>query len=305
MAINRIDNQSFYEKVSRTNGKRNSQSSDFSESLSGLLGGSTESEPGESKPGETQAAGRNNQFIHTSYRSQSVASTISLGDNGRVHAKAVMECSAKNISYAESDHIKTCLLEGYTFKAQVDVESHKVYIEQKFEDGTVKGYEVNPLEIDKNTEDPLEQMALESWEMSRKVLMGDGFFTELDTEKENVNQKADEKEEEQKLTELSLKEAMEKFYDFIQDRIKNGDQKFQIGGTEMSIKEWDKLLEQIDGDIDAIKKELEERIEKLKEEMQKKAAEKKEEQQETKDAEALPENNSQDVTREQLQKLFL
>lgn len=295
MAINRIENQSFYEKVSRVNGKRGNQSGDFSESLSGLLGGSTESGPEESKTEETQTAEKNNQFIHASYRSQSAASTISVGDNGRVHAKAVMECSAKNISYAESDHIKTCLLEGYTFKAQVDVESHKVYIEQKFEDGTVKGYEVNPLEIDKNTEDPVEQMALESWEMSRKALMGDGFFTELDTKKED----------EQKLTELSLKEAMEKFYDFIQDRIKNGDQKFQIGGTEMSIKEWDKLLEQIDGDIDAIKKELEERIEKLKEEMQKKAAEKKEEQKETKDAEAFPENNPQDVTREQLQKLFL
>lgn len=35
----------------------------------------------------------------------------------------------RHISYSESDHVKVCVQEGYTLKAQVKMEEHKVYIE--------------------------------------------------------------------------------------------------------------------------------------------------------------------------------
>lgn len=54
------------------------------------------------------------------------------------------------------------------------------------------------------------------------------------------------------------------FYDFIQDRIKNGEPKYAIGASEMSIGDWKKLMDRVDKDIDTIQAEQEERIEKQK-----------------------------------------
>ena len=46
--------------------------------------------------------------------------------------------------------------------------------------------------------------------------------------------------------------------------MKNGPPKIQTGGGEFSIEEWDKLLEEVDGALDAFKEELRERIAKAK-----------------------------------------
>lgn len=59
-------------------------------------------------------------------------------------------------------------------------------------------------------------------------------------------------------------EAMLKYSMFVEDRIKNGPQKFQIGGSEMSIEQWDKLIKKVDGDLDDIKEDLKERSEEIK-----------------------------------------
>ena len=56
-------------------------------------------------------------------------------------------------------------------------------------------------------------------------------------------------------------EAMLQYNGFVKDRIKNGPQKFQIGGTEFSLEQWDKLIEKVDVNLEGIKEDLAERIE--------------------------------------------
>lgn len=57
-------------------------------------------------------------------------------------------------------------------------------------------------------------------------------------------------------------ETMEKF----EYQLKRGEPKYSIGGSEFSIKEWDKLISRIDNTIEETKEELELREEKLKQE---------------------------------------
>lgn len=72
-----------------------------------------------------------------------------------------------------------------------------------------------PLRIPQDTEDPLEQMALEAWEMARRGLAGEEpFFEEIDPQelqKELMGEKTEEKEDD--MMSLTLQEAMQKFYD--------------------------------------------------------------------------------------------
>lgn len=269
MTVNGINNQSFYEKIKNTNTQKG-QKNHFQDRLSDLMSdnrGTWEGDEIKDSRGTDTSSD-----IHRS--SHGISSKIAISyDTGRVSASAVMECAAKNISYEESDHVKVCVVEGYTFKAQVDITGHKVYLEQKNEDGTVKAYEVNPLKLDRNTEDPLEQMALESWEMARKALAGD-FFTEVSQDdlliktglKPVQDETASDKSTIDNLMGMSLQEAMQSFYVYVVDRIKNGDPKIPIGGSEMSVKEWDKLLEKVDDNLEDAKEELAERIRKQREE---------------------------------------
>lgn len=62
--------------------------------------------------------------------------------------------------------------------------------------------------------------------------------------------------------ELSFQESMQAFKEKALDQIKNGEPTYQIGGSEMSIKEWDKLIDKVDKSIDVIKEEQKERLEK-------------------------------------------
>jgi len=271
MTVNGISNQPLYEKIKNTSTQKN-QRKGFQERLYDSLSQETGSDNYREVSDDNQTSTSVNEYLST----QSISSKMTIQyDTGRVNASAVLECSAKNISYRESDNVKVCLEEGYTFKAQVDITGHKVYIEQKNEDGTVKAYEVNPLKLDKNTDNPMEQMALESWEMARKSMAGDSF-TEVNPEDllaatgmKPLQEQKDTKSEQSSVDNLmgmSLEEAMLAFYDYVEERIKNGDPKIPIGGSEMSVKEWDKLLEKIDGNLEDIKEELEERIRKIREE---------------------------------------
>lgn len=82
---------------------------------------------------------------------------------GNVQMSAVIEAKVRNISYMESDHIQVNVAEGYTYRAIVDVSKHSVYVEYRDDEGSIKGYVADVPSIEKNTENPIEQMALASW----------------------------------------------------------------------------------------------------------------------------------------------
>ena len=69
---------------------------------------------------------------------------------------------------------------------------------------------------------------------------------------------------------VSFQESMQAFKERALDQIRNGEPTYQIGASEMSIKEWDKLMDKVDKDIDSIKEEQKERLEKEEEERKEK-----------------------------------
>ncbi|MDD3368179.1 MAG: hypothetical protein PHP50_04710 [Lachnospiraceae bacterium] len=142
----------------------------------------------------------------------------------------------------DADYSNVNILKRYSLKAKVlSEDGSKVYVEQKNEDGTVNHYRIDLSRISQDTEDPIEQAALQAW-----------------NKKNETTENADE--------ELTTEQALLQFYEFIEDRIKNGPPEILTGGNAFSVKDWDRLLEKIDGNLDEIKEELEERIEKLKQE---------------------------------------
>ncbi|MCM1040189.1 MAG: hypothetical protein NC434_12785 [Ruminococcus sp.] len=253
MNVNGIGKQTYYEKANGSKANPKNADGGFYESLSENINEKTENVKAETQKTESELKKENTAFakngaVQTAfpYRSTvSKAGTADVQKSQKTGTEAVTEKEARNISYEESDLVKTFVMEGYTLLAQADTDSRKVYVERRREDGTTAGYEVDVDKLDKDTTDPVERMALEAWEQKSE-----------DT-------KADEEEP------LTLAEALLDFYEFIEDRIKNGPPKYMIGNSEFSIAEWDKLLEGIDDQLDAIREELRERIEKMKEEQQK------------------------------------
>lgn len=179
-----------------------------------------------------------------SVKSCYLTSAAAFYETGRVETRAVSECEVRNISYRESDYIKIAIEEGCTYKAQV--EENTIYIEQKNEDGTVRGYEVDVRLVSPETKDPVEQAALEAWNKG--------------------NRSGEEAEEKENL--WNFKEALQEYYDYVEERIKNGPPKIPTGGSEMSVEEWKKLIEKVDRDLEAVREEQAERFEKLQEEEQ-------------------------------------
>lgn len=178
---------------------------------------------------ETKETGKKsrNMSVNSCY----LTSAAAFHDTGRVGMRAVSECEVRNISYRESDHIKVAIEEGCTYKAQV--EENTVYIEQKHEDGTVRGYEVDIRQVSPESKDPIEQAALAAWN--------------------KVNQR--EEESEKKEAVWDFQEALQEYYDYVEERIKNGPPKIQTGGSEMSVEEWKKLIEKVDTDLEAVREE--------------------------------------------------
>lgn len=80
-----------------------------------------------------------------------------------------------------------------------------------------------------------------------------------------AEKKADAEKAQEETASDEKKSPVMEYYDFVMDRIKNGDPKYQIGGRAMSVKEWDRLIDKVDECIDAIQEEQEERKEKLQE----------------------------------------
>lgn len=252
MTVNGIGNRAFMEKIagSRQKGKAEEEKKSF-----GSVAEAQENKSGEcqeEKDTQTKRAGS----VQVDYHSGKISSILAVSDTGRIHAESTVECEVKHISYAQSDQVKLYALSGFSLKAKTILDQHKVYIEQKNEDGTVQGYMVNPLEVPEDSTNPVELLAKECWENTREFL-NDGTFTEVDLENpEDSDSPADKGK--------TMEEALLEFYKFVEDRVKNGPPKIQTGGGEFSIEEWDKLMEDIDDTLDAFKEELRERIAKEK-----------------------------------------
>ena len=136
------------------------------------------------------------------------------------------ECAVLNLTFASGDFSKVYVQEGFSVKAKAYLKEGKVYLEQKLEDGTVKAYEVDPQKIAKDTADLMEMAAAEAWERARKA----------------------EKSE----TEWFHGEVCS-FYERVKEQIRNGLPKIQTGGSGFSVKEWEKLLEEIDDYLDEVR----------------------------------------------------
>lgn len=238
MNVNGVGRQSYFGKTEKKAADRKNGGGGFYESLSENI--NDRNAAGTKR--ENSAAAKNH-VINTAYPYHNMPSAAGRYENDKANTGAVSEIDARNITYQESDYAKAYTQEGFTLMAQINGKERSVYIERRQEDGTVAGFVVNIDKVDANTTDPVEQTALKAWQ-----------------------EKADKTETEDGTEEaLTVEEALLQFYEFIEDRIKNGPPKFLIGATELSVAEWDKLLESVDGQIDDIKEEMRERIEKLKE----------------------------------------
>ncbi|MCM1387455.1 MAG: hypothetical protein NC231_09015 [Bacillus sp. (in: Bacteria)] len=246
MNVNGIGKQNYYEKTNSAKGNPKAGGSGFYESLSENLSEKAGAEQNKESAAVSKTAGAPAAAGYPYTGAASRAAGVYESENAA--ASVVSECEARGIIYQESDYMKVYAAEGFRLMAQVNVDKRSVYIERKNDDGTVNGYEVNMDKLDKDTTDPIGQAALEAWEAKISEEEADG---------------------EKELEELTFEEALLKFYEYIEDRIKNGPPKYLIGNSEYSIKEWDKLIEGVDGQLDAIKEELRERIEKMKEQMMK------------------------------------
>ncbi len=293
MNINTVAGQMNYGKTEKTaanhttgtNGAKATakNNSNFYESLSGSLYGQGAEEAGtpiNTKGQKNDRAAERTTIIDTSYQYQSVTSSVRIQKNGMFNAKAVILCSARNISYAESDYVKTYVEEGFAYKAKVDITGHCIYIEEKQENGTVKGYEVDYDKLEKDTDNPIEQIALEAWKMANRAMQGEKpFFKKVNQEEllpdSNAATQKDAAEN-KSIEDMTIEEALCSFYDFIQERIKDGPPKYAIGNQEFSVEEWEKLLEGVDEQMDEIREQMREEIAKRLEEAEQKAVEQKE-----------------------------
>ncbi len=255
MKVNGIENQAYREKTGTAKTNRKSKG-DFYENLSENLNGQTEKNTDINTTVGMDANTAAKAAASKAYQYRNIHSAAAISGTANV-SEGITVCEAKYISYQESDYVKTVIQSGYTLMTQVDVSARSVYVEQKMEDGTVKGYDVKMDELNKNVKDPIGQTALEAWE--------------------KVNSEGESEEDTDNMA-LTVEEALQKFYEFIEDRIKNGPPKYMIGNSEFSIEEWEKFLESIDGQIDDIKEETRELIERLKEEHNERLAQTAEEQ---------------------------
>lgn len=151
-----------------------------------------------------------------------------------VLSKAVSACEVKNLTAEDADYVEKHLAEGYVLKAKQSDDGKEVYVEQKFDDGTVKAYSVDLDKIDEETGNLIEQAA-----------------------KACVQKNGKEQQ-----TDKDWHEALEEFAVYVKNRIKNGPPKFATGATQMSVEEWDKLVKNLDDTIDDVKKEQEQELKK-------------------------------------------
>lgn len=241
MSLNSVSGKSyFFEKINRNAGKTKKTEGGFTGNLKEMpVKGDQENAT--AMGGEQDLATSLSEYYYGK-----TAKEIWVEQNGRVGMRASFECGARFIASAESDCVEVNVIKGYTLKAKVFIDEHKVYVEQKNEDGSSMAYEVNPLLIPEDTENPVEKIAAKAWEEAKQTL-NDGMVSEWEDEEEA-------KEEE------SFGAMLMEFHAFVKKRIKEGAPKIQIGASFFSEKEWKQLLKKIDKDIDDYKEELRQRV---------------------------------------------
>lgn len=242
MAISSVRGKEFYGKIGYGQGRKQEESCD------GFSGGLKQEKAQMEETAKSQAS------VQVGYLSGRVAAELFMQAIGRVNMAALTECSVRRITYQESDYVKVYPTEGYTLKAQVNLETNTVYVEQKNEDGTCQAYEINPFYVSADAKSPVAQAALEAWTKVREE--------QNDTAVTAASE--DTPEEEEGALSLFEKRLLE-FQEYVKERLKDGPPKIQIGGAEFSEEEWEKLIRKIDKEIDAYKEELRERIRKQKE----------------------------------------
>ena len=232
MTVNSIGSSYLEEKSGNTHKNTKRLTGDFRTSLAGSI------EKKEENGREEQKVNGRVVDIKNFYDA-AAAGCVS----GNTASRAVSQCEPKDLSSGDCDRIKVSMEQGCIYKIQINADGQSVYVEQKTEDGAVKGYEVSIAEVSKNSSDRIEKLAMKTWE---------SYHGEHTTEEE-------------------FEEALLKFYEFAEDRVKNGQPKIQIGASAISEKDWRKLIEKIDEAISARKAELRERMEKrlLQEKLQK------------------------------------
>ncbi len=168
MTVNGIGNRIYSEILNSQKKNRNEKQEGFYGNLPDTQSNLEQADYEEKAHGKRETADSRMAAISAGFCCYGIASTLSVW-SAQI-TEAVTECDAKGISYKQSDYIKICPEEGYTFKAQINVSRQFVYLEQKREDGTVTGYMADLSKINEDTENTVEQAALEAWEAVRSSL---------------------------------------------------------------------------------------------------------------------------------------
>lgn len=80
--------------------------------------------------------------------------------SGLMNQEAVQTVEVRHMSYEESDNIEIAVADGYTLKGKR--EGQYVYVEAKYEDGRLEAYRVDPVKVQEQTQQRIEQFALET-----------------------------------------------------------------------------------------------------------------------------------------------
>lgn len=227
MTVNRVENY-FNETAQKSNKSQKRKNNQLWDRF-------MSAEEAKSQKDKNAAVNKKDAYCHSKGVSTDYAVYTGQGlyDEKAERGKAVRAGSVRSVSYEECDYVNVCAQEGYVFKAKADESSGQVYVEQRFEDGTVKAYEVDIKQVDENTQDLVEQAALKAWGRTQ--------------ENKGVRQ--------------DFEQALENYTAYVRERVKEGPEKFQIGASSMSLKEWDTLMEKVDEAINAIREAMEKEIE--------------------------------------------
>lgn len=230
MKVNGVNVSGYFEQINRNKRKENGSENFFSDNFCKPL--SDREDEVKTSTGDAQNGCRVNY--------SAIKPGINISPVSEIEESSIIPCGVKNISYGECDNIKACIEDGCTYKAKVLEDKAIVYVERKNDDGTTEAFEVNINAVgaapyNNETDNQIERIAAEAYEnynAGRKPSPEDDF-----------------------------RKGLLEFYGYVQERIENGPPKFMIGSTEMSIKDWDKMMEKIDALLDEIKEELRERVE--------------------------------------------
>lgn len=176
--------------------------------------------------------------------------------NGSINIKRLFQaddiapCDVMGIESKDSDFVLQDIVNGCVYKAKM-ISDCQAYVEKKSDDGNVDGYIVDVAGI----ENKVAEASEESVGIYRAAA-GAADAAEI--------KQADNDSQEDYDVKAAFHDAFLKFYDYVQDRIENGPPKFCIGSSEMTVEEWDNMLEKVDEQLDEIKEETRERVEKLK-----------------------------------------